>query len=220
MIQIGDKSFKVEIERKSIRNIYLRVEKDVIKVTCPRYTSNEEIFSFINTKLKWIYKVSNKKDLDSKLIVGDTIFYHGKKYNFTVLYGNKNMKVEGDTITIRCRGNTVEDGLNAFYELTKKEILDGAFMMEDKYLSILKDYGYYKEPIYKVKMLKSMWGVCYSKKNLINLSCRLIHFDDSCLEAVLWHELLHFVIPNHSKRFHEVIDYHMPKYNEIIHSLH
>lgn len=220
MIQIKDKTYKVEIERKNIKNIYLRVEEGTLKITCSKRVAEKDIYAFINSKLDWIYKVTTRKVVDSKLLVGDFIYYWGKKYKFQILYGNKNMKVEDDTITIRCRKETVEDALNVFYELTKDEILDKAFMLEDDYLKILRDYGYIKEPIYKVKMLKSMWGCCYSKKNLVNLSSRLIHFDEKCLKAVLWHELLHFAIPNHSKRFHEVINYHMPEYNEIIKTLH
>lgn len=220
MIQIKDKVYKVEIERKDIKNIYLRVEGDTLKITCSKRVPEKDIYAFINSKLNWIYKVSLTKTVDSKLMVGEYIYYWGRKYKLQILYGNKNMKVDGDTITIRCRKNDVQDALNVFYELTKDEVLNKAFILEDDYLNILKDYGYPKEPIYKVKMLKSMWGCCYSKKNLVNLSSRLVHFDEKCLKAVLWHELLHFAIPNHSKRFHEVISYHMPEYNEIIKTLH
>lgn len=220
MIQIKDKTYKVEIERKDIKNIYLRVDGNTIKITCSKRIVEKDIYAFINSKLNWIYKVSTRKTLDSKLIVDEYIYYWGKKYKFVILYGNKNMKVEDDTITIRCRKQEKEEALKVFYELTKDEILDKAFMLEDEYLKILRDYGYMQEPIYKVKTLTSMWGCCYSRKNLVNLSSRLIHFDEKCLKAVLWHELLHFVLPNHSKRFHDVINYHMPEYNEIIKTLH
>ena len=53
-------------------------------------------------------------------------------------------------------------------------------------------------------------------RNIINLSVRLIHFDKRHIEAVLWHELLHFIIPNHSKRFHEILALYLPDYEKII----
>ena len=85
---------------------------------------------------------------------------------------------------------------------------------EDKYLAIIEDYGYDLLPEYKFRTLKSMWGVCYPKKNLICFNDKLIHFEPKYTEAILFHELLHFVIPNHSKRFHDVLNYHMPDYKE------
>ena len=48
---------------------------------------------------------------------------------------------------------------------------------------------------------------------------RLIHFDECCLEAILWHELLHFIIPNHSKRFYEILTYYMSDYKVLVKSI-
>ena len=220
MIEIQDKRYEVVIEKKRIKNIYLRVKDNTIYATCPYYTKDYEVYNFIETKKKWIYNLSKRKTDNSKLVVGKTIFFRGKEYRFVVLNGPKAMKIEEDVIYIRCKSGEIEEALKVFYEYGKKLIKQYVLDNEEKYLTVLREYGYYKKPEYNVKYLKSMWGCCYSQKNIINLSVRLIHFEDKCLDAILWHELLHFIIPNHSKRYHQVIDAHMPEYNKIISTLH
>ena len=220
MIEINNQQYEVVIERKRIKNIYLRVKGNTIYVTCPYYVSLNDVYSFINEKRKWIDKSSKAKKIDSKLGFGETVFYKGREYKLVILQGNKSLKIDEDNIYIRCRSGEIEDASKVFYEYGKKVIKQYVIDNQEKYLNVLRDYGYYKVPSYNVKYLKSMWGCCYSDKNYINLSVRLIHFDPICWEAILWHELLHFIIPNHSKRFHQVLETKMPKYKEILKSLH
>lgn len=219
MISIKDKNFKLEIERKPIKNIYLRVDGDTLKVTCNNRVPELEIINFINSKRNWIYRAATRKDNMTKLNVGETIYYLGKEYKLLVEMGNKYIRIDDDQIYIKCKDGSIESAVKVLYEYGKKRILDFVNEFQDKYHPVLQDYGYHKIPEYKVKHLTSMWGVCYSQKNLINLSDRLIHYDPICIEAVVWHELLHFIIPNHSKRFHDVLAMYMPEYEKIIKTL-
>jgi len=122
-------------------------------------------------------------------------------------------------VVIYCKDGLMENAIKVFYKETRKTLMNMIKEYEPKYLAILRDYGYNLDPEYKIRVLSSMWGVNYTKKNCITINERLIHFEPKCLEAILWHELLHFIIPNHSKRYHEVLDYHMPEYNTIVKSI-
>lgn len=222
MISIGDKLYKVEIERKRIRNIYLRVDNDTLRITCPKWVSNEEINKFIYSKAKWIIKSSLSKEYKnntSKLVINDSIYYLGKKYPLTILQGKGRVIINEDNIIVYSKDGSLEEAIKVFYKNSKKKLLELIELKQHKYLNIIREYGYYDIPEYKFRVLKSAWGINYTKKNLIMINERLIHFNSECLEAILWHELLHFIIPNHSKRFHEVIEYHMPRYKEIIKSI-
>lgn len=205
--------YEVIIERKNIKNMYMRIKDQKIYVTCPMNLPDYEIYRFLDKKKAWINKAINRNNIESKLIFDDYIYYLGKKYHLVKTTGKKTFKIEGDTVYLSCLN---DDYLSVFYEANKKYLLKIVVDLQDKYLKILKDYGYYQEPQYNIKYLKSMWGCCYSKRNIINLSVRLIHFDKRHIEAVLWHELLHFIIPNHSKRFHEILALYLPDYEKII----
>ena len=81
-----------------------------------------------------------------------------------------------------------------------------------KHIDFLKDYGYNQIPKIKCKIMSSKWGVCFTRKNLINISSYLIHYPFECLEYIMVHEMTHFLIPNHSKRFYEIVSNNMPNY--------
>lgn len=222
MIKIGDRYFDLKIIRKNNRNIYLRVKGEILEVTCPRSIPKEEIIKFVTSKADWINKTIDKrndKKETSKLLVDEGLYYFGIKFPYVILEGKDDFKVYNGKIIIHCKDGTIDEALKVFYKENKKALMALIYEKQDKYLNIIKDYGYSDIPQYKTRMLKSMWGVNYTKKNLIVINERLIHFDEKCLEAVLWHEILHFVIPNHSKRFHEVLEYHMRDYKEIIKSI-
>ena len=218
MIKVNDKYFELVVIRKNIKNIYLRIKGDTLEVTCPKWLSKKEILNFIESKANWIANREDKHK-DSKLIVDDYIYYLGKKYRIYILQGRSRVVVMDDTILIYASNPDIDNALKVFYKEGKKVLLNLIEQKQDKYLNVINDYGYYLKPEYKFRIMKSAWGINYPKKNLITINEKLIHFDDKCLEAVLWHEILHFVIPNHSKRFHEVLNLHMPNYETLIKSI-
>ena len=59
-----------------------------------------------------------------------------------------------------------------------------------------------KYPTLVIKKSVSRWGCCYYNKNQIMLNIALIHVPLILIEYVIYHELVHFLYPNHSKEFH------------------
>ena len=215
MVKVGERYFELKVTRKNMKNIYLRLRNETLEVTCPKWVSNDDVLRFIKNKEEWILKVVDKKS-DSKLVVDDHIYYLGKKYHLNVVQGKSRVSVNGDELTVYSCKTDMEEVLKTFYKEGSKKLLSLVKEKETKYLSIINDYVYRLNPDYKFRILKSAWGINYPKKNLITINEKLIHFDEKYLEAVLWHEILHFIIPNHSKRFHEILSYHMPEYNTLI----
>lgn len=223
MIQIKDHYFDLVIERKNIKNMYLRLNLNTILITCPKRMSEEMITRFIKSKEDWIiehvHKIETREE-SSLLKIDDTIFFKGKAYRFSYFEGANKLKITDDSIIVYTRHNTIEEALNLFYKEANKILLADIRRLEIKYLKVLKDYGYNLEPTYKFRIMKSKWGVCYTTRNTVVINSKLIHYPDKCLEMVLWHELLHFIIPNHSKRFHELMEYHMHDYKTVQKLLH
>ena len=219
MININGRFYKLLIIRKNISNIYLRIKDDTLEVTCPKYLNDNEVVDFVNKKSSWIIKNTIKREIkqnNSKLLVNEYIYYLGKKYYLTILIGKPRVLIKDNNLIIYAKDISISEALKVFYKDGQKELLKIINDVQGRYLNIIRDYGYNLVPEYKFKLLKSAWGINYTKKNLIVINEKLIHFDKKYIEAVLWHEILHFVIPNHSKRFHEVLEYHMPNYKELI----
>jgi len=58
-----------------------------------------------------------------------------------------------------------------------------------------------KKPNYEFFTNKNNWGRCYISKNLIALNTKLQYVPRNLLEYVIAHEILHFKISKHPKRF-------------------
>lgn len=214
-MQIKGHDLKVIIDRRPIKNLYLRlINAQVLLVTCPLNTKDEMIYDLIRTKEEWIVKhialiASTKKGFH------DPIYYQGKEYKLTIKNGRAKVAVFDDEIVVYAKDADLAKARRIFYAWGAKVLQRSVDTFKDRYFSILKDYGYIKEPIIKYRLVKSRWGVCFSDKNTIELNELLIHYDKECLEAVFFHECVHLIIPNHSKRFYTILENHMPKYKEI-----
>ena len=214
-MNIRGHDLKVIIKYKQNKNIYLRlINAQVLLVTCPSNTSEAYIEKLLKEKEDWLLKTI-KTLSSSKKGFHDPIYYLGKEYKLSIKEGHAKVMVKDDEVIVYAPKADFEKARRIFYAQSVKVLEKEVERFKDKYLDILKDHGYRLEPIIKYRLVKSRWGVCFSDRNIIELNELLIHYDPKCLEAVFWHECVHFLLPNHSKRFHELLEYHMPEYKAI-----
>lgn len=215
MVEIKGIKFEVEITKKKIRNIYLRLQDNKIEASCPYYVPKYEVYKFIESKRDWIYKVYQFNNNRPKNLYlyngGDTFYVFGKPYKLVRNIGRKKVVISEDTIFFTYKDDSL-DSIKALYKYFDTELLNKAKIYLDKYRPLLLDYGYNEEPILNARLMSSKWGVCYTRNNKINISSYLIHYPYECLEYIMIHELTHFIIPNHSIRFYEIIANNMPDY--------
>lgn len=213
MIELDGYKFNVEIERKKIKNLYLSLINDTIKVRCPYGLKQETIWAFIIMKKAWIIKTYQSKGTSLSKI-GETIYFLGLAYQLVYIKGANKTQVSDGTIILHAKD--FDQAISNFYQYGKSILERQLSAFKSDYYAILKSYGYNNEPFIKYKNLKRSWGICYPSKNQIVLNRRLIHYPVECLKAVFLHECMHFILPNHSKRFHDLLEYHMPEYKKVM----
>ena len=59
---------------------------------------------------------------------------------------------------------------------------------------------------------RSFWGECMNKRGVLKFSTRLAEKDRSLVEYVVVHELAHFLMPNHSEAFWNIVGSIIPDY--------
>lgn len=211
------RDYKIIIKRKrNNKNTFLRVESDgSITVTCPVALDTKVIIDYLD---KFLDKIAAKYDssLFNKLdyLDGGTFIYLGKYYQIKYhLARQQSCHLTTDCLHVYLKDTGLENVKNVidkFIKIQAQKIIQPLFLeCVDKFEEI--DFI----PDLKIKKMKSRFGVCYYKKNLINLSTLLIHYDLECLNYVIFHELVHFIQPNHSKKFYYLVEKYIPNYKEV-----
>ncbi len=216
-IEVKGKVYPVIIERKAIKNMYMRIKPEqCLLITCSFRVSDEQIDSFIHAKMKWIESVINKSRYKLRSLEnGSRVNILNHEFELLVQQGIKeNCLIKQDQVLITVK-ELNEQRINSVFYKTMTSMLNK--IIEDKkgrWDQMLDDYRL-SYPRIQIKKMKSRWGSCTPSKGLIVMNVMLMHYPMECIDAVLLHEYVHLIVPNHSKRFYEIIENHMPDYKRI-----
>lgn len=198
---------------KQVKNINMRISsKGEVVVSANLFVPMDKIDDFVSSKVSWIVKHqksmqerSQKSMIDDKHIV---LFGNSLKIRKTTGKYN-HVSYDKDTLYVQCREQ-------ADPEKVIRQFLDK--LCRDVFLDIatltfrsLSDY-HLEFPDVKIRDMKSRWGSCTPAKNSITLNRKLIHYPFEFIEYVVLHEFVHFIQPNHSKAFYNIIENYMPDY--------
>jgi len=201
VVDYNNNSYNVDIIRKNNKNIYIRVKNGKIIVTCNYFTTNRMIEKLIKDNYSSIIKMIGKAE---KRIEKEEKFYlFGKVYD--VIYGFKDIDITDNKIYILDKKT-----LDKYLDNEIKEIFSSRL-----------DYWYnlFEEnipiPNLKIRKMTSRWGVCNLKNKNVTLNYYLYKYDIECLDYVIIHELSHFIHPNHSKLFWDLVSKYCSNYKKL-----
>lgn len=231
-IRINNVEIQYEIHRKKVKNMTLRIKSDgKVIVTANNRISSIHIEEFIKNKANWILtkleKVKNTIKLGKDMLnikENESILILGKECKLKLFQSEVNkVEIFENNIYIYCKDILEEANINhAFNSWLKKYTKS---IMEEQLKSSMKTFkaylienGYsnYNEelPVLRIRGMKSRWGSCMVNKRVITLNAYLIHTPLSCIEFVMFHELVHLIHPNHSKDFYYVLSMLLPEHLE------
>lgn len=202
VLSLGDENVEIVIIRKNNKNIYFRFKDDLkLYITCNIFVTKKEIEKLIKKneeKLLEMYYLKVKENNANSFFN-----YLGKKY----------IKVEDANIK-----NIFFDGEYIYYPNSKK--LDKFYKEEcvrifneevKRCMSCFKDLPKFS---LKFRNMKTRWGVCNRKANIVTLNTELLKKDIDLIDYVIIHELCHFYEGNHSGRFWTLVSNYYPNYKE------
>lgn len=208
---------KVEITRKKIKNIILKVTPDGrVLISAPTRVPQSYLKEFIKTKEDWIVKKleeaknRNKKELNYES--DEEIIYLGKKYYLEVINSyNEKVFIQDEKIYIYCLENsTTEDRERIFKTWLKVELES---ILKALTYKIGKMIGYLPNEI-RIGDMKSRWGSCISTRKVITYNLQLAFQPLPLIEYVVLHELAHIPYPNHQKEFWSFVEKFIPDWKE------
>lgn len=194
-----DKEFNIKVIRKNNKNTYLRFKNNEIVITTNYFVSNKEILKLVNENSAFIEKAINnspKKEEEFRLF--------GIKYDIIFINTIKEVEIENNKIYAKD-----EKMLNKYL----------SNFVYSKYLDRLNYwYNVFEEKLpqcnLKIRKMKSRWGVCNIKNKNVTLNLVLSYYDIKYLDYVIIHELSHFIYPNHSKDFWNLVSKYCSDYKE------
>lgn len=189
---------EIEVTKKRIRSFRLRVSREG-KVFCsvPLLASKRQIADFIESKSEWIKKTSSK----------------------IIKSNQKSQKLSSESVAAKF-GLTESDFISAenptkrAYSKKWKDACKEVFLESiSRHLKFFED-GKIPEFTLKMRAMKSLWGSCNRRTNVVTLNYELLRFPQKCIDYVVFHELTHFLFINHDKNFYGYISRFMPDYKE------
>lgn len=193
-------NYPIVIIRKDNKNTYLRVKDGKIIVTTNYFVGNSKVKKLIEDNASFINK--NLDKYNNRL--SDTSFkLFGKNYD--IVYGLPNTEISDNKIyttddktfskyLFKYINSVYQDRLNYWYNLFEEKI---------------------PIPNLKIRKMTSRWGVCNIKNHNVTLNLELSKYNMECLDYVIVHELSHFVYPNHSKEFWNLVSKYYLDYKKI-----
>ena len=201
-VALGPYQVELEITRKNNKNIYFRFSDNLkLHITCNIFVTKRELIKLIEkneAKLLKMYEAQVKSN-NSEAYFN----YLGKKYVRVIDESLKSVTIDDEYIYY-----PNEKKLNKFYKDECLRIFNAEVARCAECFTGLPKFTI------KLRTMKTRWGVCNRRDNVITLNTELLKKDLDLIDYVIIHELCHFYEGNHSSRFWSHVARYYPKYKE------
>ncbi len=209
------------VTRKRVKNINIHInEKCEVSVSAPYKANIERITAFVESKAEWIIKNTaaiesyNRSKPDNEIYTGKKLYLLGKEYTAEIVKSEIN-KIEITDSNIVIYSEYEGERLKRQYtEFLKKEAEKVFTAVIEKACINMKEENLPKFTVL-IRNMKTRWGTCNTRTNVITLNLQLIKTDIECIYQVVCHELTHFEIHNHGKDFYRILEKYVPNWKDL-----
>lgn len=207
-----------------VKNINVRIKPEgIVQVSANEKVPIEVIENFLKQKQDYIFTVLERCEEKRKAIckepenyvTGETYELLGKTMTLVVEESNEEtVFIERGYLFLKVKNKAdvkhKKALLSKWMKMYQKEIFEE--IVREKYeLFRAYDIPY---PILKIRRMKTCWGLCRPQKGMITLNSLLMKAPRVCIEYVVIHEYVHFIYPNHSRQFWDMVSMMMPNWRE------
>ncbi len=221
MKQIVIDRIPITLERKRIKNMYLRIlpPDGRVSVSAPMRMREEEIERFIRLKLTWIRlqqeKLMNRNThQEQDYVTGEEIYLWGKAYRLVLKEtdGKGKVEVSGEEILLYVKKQSTREQrkklLHTWYKKALEQEIPALLAGWEERIGV-------KANAFHIRDMKTRWGTCHIQKKEICLNLQLVKKSPSCLEYVLVHELVHLLEHSHNHVFKSYMSQFLPNWRSI-----
>lgn len=219
--------FPVEVIRKPIKHLYLRVKAPGrVVISAPKRCSQQAINDVLAQRHDWIIakqqqwaeQVRQRQQAQREQeSLGPSLLFEGQRYPMTVNAeaSNNSVTLQNEVITVNIKptpNNGVEKVTERWYRQQLTEKIEQLLLTWQPIMAVAASgFG--------IRKMKTRWGSCNIVSKKIWLNLELVKVHPQCLEYVVVHELTHLYERYHNARFYRLMDQFLPDWKERRHRL-
>lgn len=211
-INIQDNSYEMEVVFSKKKNSSVQVKDNKLIFRLSTYLSKKKANEHFNELLKNIAEKIKKSPKKQKKQFKEVLELGEFTFSNTLYKLEHTHKIRG----VKLIDNTFYINPHTKLENIEKHILK---LLTSTYLGRLKEYvSVLNEQTYnygikdfQLKLLNSKWGHC-THDNIIMLNLKLLNADPEIMNYVIFHELAHIKVKNHSVTFWREVERFCPNY--------
>ena len=189
--------YKVEITRKSMRNIRYRLKDDTFVISAPYLASNGSIKRGLDKFAERLINAQKPSNIGEDFVY---IFGHEYKFNSN---GGELRFTDGQIL----KYSSIDD-----FEKRMKKIFLPIVENRVRYFENLMQL---KPHNVRVRKMSTRYGSNSKHTHTVTFSLKLYSYSIDILDSIVVHELSHSVVFNHSKAFYDVVYKYCPNYNSL-----
>lgn len=216
----GGAMLSYELTRKKVKRINVQVRMDgSVTVSAPQNVPLAQVEAFLREKERFLLtameKTAARQPVEAPCCDGGTVLCFGRALTLRFRRDAAFRAEEEDgVLRLTLRAPESETARRAALERWQKErCAAAARRLLQKWLPVLTPWGV-PEPTLRFRRMTSRWGSCVPQRRSVTLNTRLLDYPEECLEAVLLHELCHFLQPDHSAAFYRWMDRFLPDWRQ------
>lgn len=227
-INLNGRTVGYELEIKNVKNINLRIKPDQTiyisaNSTIPQQIIDELLVSksaYILRALDHYEEVAKYAPKPKRYVDGESFRILGHEYRLQVrMHSKSSVRFDGSFIILSVRDTDNFDlKQRVMNRWLKQKCVETVQSVCEAVYPKFQKYGV-SFPEIKYRNMISRWGSCQPKRGVLTFNLSLVEEPVACIEYVVVHEFVHFLQPNHSKKFYQQLSVFMPDWSERKHLL-
>lgn len=212
------RTIEYELTRKRVKNMNLRLRSDgTVTVSAPYFVPQWQIDRFVAKHAERILSSLEKlqQNADKVRESRHSLTLRGVTVPVYCSEGSRNHAQFTDgavLLSLKDRWDE-EKRQAALNRLLRQLAIDWVTESSERIYPIFQSMGISK-PELKFRRMKSRWGSCRYEKGSLSFNTALVHVPEACVDYVVMHEYCHFIRPDHSPAFHQLMTNLMPDWKE------
>ncbi len=211
----------VEIQRKRIRNLHLRVlpPNGQVRVSGPMRASDRTFRNLVTGKLDWIRHHQERirnlpRPAPREMTTGEIHPFLGEPHRLEVIEESKPARVEREmpeTLLLHApRNSSVKKRRELLDKWYRSELENRIPPLLEKWQAAMN----VRVTGWRTRKMKTRWGSCNTKTRRIQFNLELVKEPPRCIEYVVVHELAHLLERGHGARFRKIMTRFLPEWPE------